>query len=68
MIYLLEIHTQIDVNKILVNGKKIKKQKSEEAYENGGAGWYYKPCYKNGTLFVKTNYLSTDKKSIVEIQ
>jgi alpha-glucosidase (family GH31 glycosyl hydrolase) len=67
-VYILEIHTQIDVNKILLNGKKIKKQKSEEGFEKVGAGWYYNPGHKNGTLFVKTEYLSTDQKSIVEIQ
>jgi hypothetical protein len=66
-VYILEIHTQAGTDKIMVNGKKIKKQKSEEAFENGDAGWYYKPNLKKGTLLIKTDYLSTDKKSIVEI-
>jgi len=67
-VYQLEIHTGYSAEKITLNGKKLKKIKSKEAFDTGGTGWYYNPGYKQGTLFVRTEYLSTDQPSLVEIQ
>jgi len=67
-VYLLEIHTGSITNKVLVNGKKIKKQKSKESFDRGETSWYYCPDHKQGTLFIKTSYLSTDQISKIKIQ
>jgi len=66
-VYILQVHTDFNPDKVIIKGKKIKQRKTSEAYDGQDAGWYYDPDLKKGMLFIKTNYLSTDSSSLVEI-
>lgn len=66
-VYILQVHTDFNPDKVIIKGKKIKQRKTTEAFDNQDAGWYYDPDLKKGMLFIKTNYLSTDSSSLVEI-
>jgi alpha-glucosidase (family GH31 glycosyl hydrolase) len=66
-VYLFQVHTDFTPDKVIINGKKIKKRKTYEVYDSEGAGWFYDPDLKKGMLLIKTDYLSTDRSSLVEI-
>jgi len=52
--YVLQIHHGEKPKKVLLSGKKLKKQKSKAKWENAGSGWYFDAAEKDGILYVKT--------------
>ncbi len=65
--YLIDIHTKNIPSYIAVNGKKLKKSKTAEGLNAKSAGWFYDSKDQNGVLHIKTGYLSTYLKNIVEL-
>jgi hypothetical protein len=53
----------------VLNNKQIKRFSSKEDFENATVGGsYFNVNEKGGTMHLKTNYLPTNKKQLVELQ
>jgi len=66
--YLLDVHTKFIPKQILFNNKKLKAYKTETDFNKAQSGWYSNPNSKQGTLFIKTEKISTDIKSIINLK
>ena len=66
--YLLEVVTKLAPKSVAVNGKPMKKAKSEADFEHAAEGWYTDTCTMGGTIKVKTAKVSTDAKTSIQIK
>ena len=65
-VYLLEVHTKLPAA-VLVNNKPIKYFSSKEIFDKAATGYYYDANEKEGTLHVKTNYLSASSAQNIQL-
>ena len=66
--YLLEVITKLAPKSVVVNGKPMKKAKSEADFERATEGWYIDTCTMGGTIKVKTSKVPTDAKTSIQIK
>jgi hypothetical protein len=65
--YLIDLHTNQIPASVSLNRKKLKQVKNKEKFNEPGSSWYFDANDHNGLLHIKTNPLSTDLTSTVEI-
>ncbi|MEI8086074.1 MAG: DUF5110 domain-containing protein, partial [Paludibacter sp.] len=66
--YLMEIHSSSSPNIVTFNGRKIKKMKSHEDLEKVSTGWYFDITNQNGIIQIKTDKVSTNIVSHLELK
>lgn len=66
--YLMDIHAHKIPKTIMVNGKKLIKVKDGENFSAIKSGWYYDSSDQNWALHIKTDKLSTNSGTVVEIK
>ncbi len=65
--YLLNVYTKRPAA-VLLNNKTIQKFTSKEAFEKSVTGYFFNAIEKDGTLHVKTNYLSTSTAQNIRLR
>jgi len=67
-VYLLDIHTKTLPKAVLLQGQKMKQQKSKASFDTSSSGWFYEPDNKNGILHIQTPDLSTDRQNTIQLR
>ena len=66
--YVLQVHREASPEKVLLNGKKIKRYKQKGKWEKAATGWFFDPEEKQGVVFVKTGLQETGKGCVVTMK
>jgi hypothetical protein len=66
--YLMEIHSSSSPNIVTFNGRKIKKMKSHGDLEKVSTGWYFDITNQSGIIHIKTDKVSTNIVSHLELK
>lgn len=61
-VYLLDVHQSQAPKTVSLNNQKLKSFKSEQQFNKAQTGYYFDKDDKNGTVHIKTGYLSTSVK------
>lgn len=65
--YLIQIHSSVLPEQILVKDKKIKQFRKVEDYNKAITGWYYNPGDRQGIIYIKTSKLETDTETSIKL-
>jgi alpha-glucosidase (family GH31 glycosyl hydrolase) len=57
--FILQVHTRIAPNEIIIDGETLAKELSPDAYESAGHGWHYAPQDRFGVIHIKTGRVDT---------
>lgn len=65
--YILNVRTKAEPVSVVIEGKKLKKLLNKNDFKKAEKGWYYDPTNRNGTVLIKTEKVSTDIKTGIEV-
>jgi len=66
-VYLLAIHQSVAPKSVALNGAKLKRHTTKQQFEKAINGYYFDNTDKTGTLHIKTNYLSTSLRQLINV-